>query len=370
MKPLSLISTSTLCVAMMACSTAANPVAGAAGSSPGTAGSAGTAGSPGTAGSAPVGGDSSVAGNTVGGDSSVGGDVTVGGNSSVGGSGGTDATAGTGGTPAAGGTSGGSGGAPPSGGAGNAGGGGSIEPTMFSGGWDGALLEYPCSSKGTSVDCPNDTTCKYQLGTSNLSSIIPAKLNGQNTPTTWTVGGTVGTTYDVHVLIRGVVEAYNYVGGTIDKTSGTPNNRQDLFGEDGTPQLNSNSGSGNDYNTYTLTVTPPTGTAKLYHLNAVPNSENPHTSQLTQHRSFPITEDKHIMIPGGSKVSLAVGDSNCVEIMNCGDQAGGSCTTPWTIPLAGSTPPIPATGTFTQPFSANGSYGQWVSFDVLGVVAK
>jgi len=73
---------------------------------------------------------------------------------------------------------------------------------------------------------------------------------------------------------------------------------------------------------------------------------------------------------GGSKVTLEVGDSNCVEIMNCGDQAGGSCTSPWTVSLANSTPAIPKTGTFTQPFSANGSFGQWVAFDVLDVVAQ
>jgi hypothetical protein len=172
------------------------------------------------------------------------------------------------------------------------------------------------------------------------------------------------------VLIRGVVEAYNYAGGTIDKTSGTPNTRQDFFGEDGAAQSNANANNGSDYNSYLLTVAPATGAVKRYMLNAVQNSENPHTSALTQHRSFPITEDKHIIMSGGSKVTLEVGDSNCVQIMNCGDQAGGSCTTPWQVPVTGATPAIPKSGTFTQPFSANGFFGQWVAFDVLGVVAR
>jgi len=267
------------------------------------------------------------------------------------GTGGMSASAGAGGTPGGGGA-------------------GPLDATTFSAGWDGALLQYPCASKGASVDCPNDTTCVSVAGQNKPSSVIPAKLNGATTPSTWTVGGDASKTYDVHVLIRGVVEAYNYVGGTIDKTSGTPSSRQDLFGKDGAPQSNANTTNGSDYNWYVLTVTPATGTAKKYMLNAVQNSENPHTSNLTQHRSFAITEDKHIIMSGGSKVTLEVGDSNCVQIMNCGDQAGGSCTSPWTISLANSTPPIPKTGTFTQPFSANGSFGQWVAFDVLDVVMQ
>jgi hypothetical protein len=292
----------------------------------------------------------------------VGGAPAAGGTSAGGASAGTGTTAGTG---AGGGSTAGTGA-----GGGSSAGAGTTDPTAFSGGLDGALLQYPCASKGTSVDCPNDSACVSVKGMNKPSYVVPAKLNGATTPSTWTVGGDPTKTYDVHVLIRGVVEAYNYVGGTIDKTSGTPNNRQDLFGKDGAPQSNADTTDGSDYNSYILTVTPATGTAKKYMLNAVPNSENPHTSSLTQHRSFPITEDKHIILTGGSKITLEVGDSNCVEIMNCGDQAGGSCTSPWTVSLANSTPPIPKTGTFTQPFSANGSFGQWVAFDVLDVVAK
>lgn len=366
MKTLSLISTSTLCVAMMACSTAAETPAGSAGASAGGAPS--SAGAAPTAGAAPVAGSGNTAGSGTAG-SGTAGSTSDGGSTSMGGSAGMGTAAGSGGMSTTGGTS--SGGMSGAAGSGMAGG-GTIDATMFSDGWDGALLEYPCGSKGTSVDCPQDNTCVKVSGTTKPSSVIPPKLNGQTTKSTWTMGGTMGTMYDVHVLIRGVTEAYNYVGGTIDKTSGTPSSREDLFGSDGKPQPNNDGNNGSDYNSFILSVTPPGGgTAKLYNLNAVQNSENPHTSQLTQHRSFKIIEDKHLKIAGGSTVKLEVGDSNCVEIMNCGDQAGGSCTSPWTIPLTGSMPPIPATGSFDQPFSANGSFGQWVSFDVLDVtVAK
>ena len=370
MKSPSLLSTGSVCFTLLACSTAAEAPhnmggggAGATAGAPSTAGAAPqggagpTAGAPSTAGAAPEGGAAPqggagpTAGSNTGGAGATAGANTAGA-APVAGAGGTSASAGAG-----------TGGAP-------AGGTGPLDATAFSGGWDGALLQYPCASKGSSVDCPNDSTCVSVAGQNKPSSIIPAKLNGGATPSTWTVGGDASKTYDVHVLIRGVVESYNYVGGTIDKTSGTPATRQDLFGKDGAPQNNANTTNGSDYNFYLLTVTPPTGTAKKYMLNAVPNTENPHSSNLTSHRSFAITEDKHIIMSGGSKVTLEVGDSNCVQIMNCGDQAGGSCTTPWVIPLNGSTPPIPKTGTFAQPYSANGSYGQWVSFDVLDVVVK
>ena len=354
-KNLGLIPSSTLCVALMACSTTAPAPVASAGAPNSSGDSPADGGAPATAGSANAGAPA------------------AGGNNSAGSSGATT-SAGAGGTLGTAGTTG-SGGAPAGGGgtAGMAGaaGGGTLDATAFSGGWDGALLEYPCGSKGASVDCPQDNSCVKVSGTSAPSSVIPPKLNGQTTPSTWKMGGAPGTIYDVHVLIRGVTEAYNYVGGTIDKTSGTPDTRLDLFGEDGAPQSNANGQNGSDYNSYILTVTPPSGAAKIYNLNAVPDSENPHTSQLTPHRSFKITEDKQLKIAGGSTVKLEVGDSNCVEIMNCGDQAGGSCTSPWTIPLTGSTPPIPATGSFDQPFSANGSFGQWVAFDVLDVsIAK
>lgn len=367
MKTLSLISTSTLCVAMMACSTAAETPMASAGTSAGGASS--SAGAAPMGGSAPTAGSGNVAGSGTAG-SATAGSTSAGGDSSMGGSAGMSTmSGGSGGTPAMAGAA--NGGMSGTAGAGMAGG-GAIDATMFSGGWDGALLEYPCGSKGSSVDCPQDNSCVKVSGTTKPSSVIPPKLNGQTTKSTWTMGGTMGTIYDVHVLIRGVTEAYNYVGGTIDKTSGTPSTREDLFGSDGKPQPNNDGNNGSDYNSFILTVTPPGGgTAKMYNLNAVQSSENPHTSPLTQHRSFKIVEDKHLKIAGGSTVKLEVGDSNCVEIMNCGDQAGGSCTSPWVIPLTGSMPPIPATGSFDQPFSANGSFGQWVSFDVLDVtVAK
>lgn len=365
-KSLGLISSSTLCVALMACSTAAPAPSGSAGASNGGGGS------PAEGGAAPSAGAPSAG-------APAGGSPAEGGGTNSAGSSGASTSAGAGGTPGAAGM--GAGGAPAGGAGGSAGmpgtagaaGAATVDATMFSGGWDGALLEYPCGSKGSSVDCPQDNTCVSVDGKSPAqpSFVIPPKLNGQVTKSTWTMGGTPGTIYDVHVLIRGVTEAYNYVGGTIDKTTGTPDSRLDLFGEDGAPQSNASTTNGSDYNSFILTVTPPTGAAKTYNLNAVQNNENPHTSQLTQHRSFKITEDKHIKIAGGSTVKMEVGDSNCVEIMNCGTQAGGSCNTPWTIPLTGSMPPIPATGSFDQPFSANGSYGQWISFDVLDVsVAK
>jgi hypothetical protein len=208
---------------------------------------------------------------------------------------------------------------------------------------------FPCQDKRTGYDCTN-VNC----------------TNGTKTTTqVWPIGGQTGTIYNVTFNVRGVVEAYAYVGGT--RTSGTASisTNQNLFCTGGAQET---AGNGNDYNTYQLDVAPgATGAAKdTYYLNSVISSENPHTSLTTQHLTFPINYSATIKVPGGSTVTFTSYDSNCALVQNCASQVQGTCTNPRTVDLAGTSPPPPTS--FMQPYQAPvGSYGQWVYFDITTV---
>jgi hypothetical protein len=348
MKSLTLISTGSLCLAMFACSTAAEapPSAMGGASSGGTGAAAGTTtttsgGTGGTGNATSMGGTSAAGSSTIAG---TGGAVETGGTSSGGSAG---ASGG-----ASGGSPGGSGGSAP------------VDTTLV-GSWDGALIEFPCGSTGSGYDCqqPASANCKNFNAQSNpvVSTIPPA--NG--TPSSWTMGGTAGTVYSVTFHVRGVVEVNSYVGGTRDAgTTSIQTTPRDLFQAGGTPQ--DNTGPSFDYNTYELDVTPAvSGAPNAYYLNSVTEAQNPHASSSpTTHLTFDIDYSATIKVPGGGKVTLKVTDSNCTQVQNCGAAAGNTCQAPRTVSLAGSTPPAPS---FAQPLSTGKYYGQWVFFDITSV---
>jgi hypothetical protein len=261
---------------------------------------------------------------------------------------------------------------------GSTGGGGTVDPTTFAGTWDGALLQYPCGSGSPNYDCNQPTPCTAVSGTNmNAPVITPAG----NTPTTWVMKGTMGTNYNVKVHIEGVTEVSWYHGGTrsagtasVDVGSTVPGAQsfaKDLFQVGGTGLTYADQGNGFDYNQYELDVTPPGGgTPSVYFLNAVIPAENPHISGKTQHLSFQIDEMPTILIPGGATVSLAVRDSNCVEIQNCGTQNNSqSCQQgARSVPLTGAMPAPPASWTGKVTSGAGGTLGgQFVHFDVVSV---
>jgi len=192
--------------------------------------------------------------------------------------------------------------------------------------------------------------------------------NGTKTYTTmWKMGGDTTKVYLVSFNVRGVVEAYAYVGGTRAAGTASISQNQNLFISGGAQEP---SGMGNDYNTYQLTVTPAvTGETNTYYLNSVISSENPHTSNVTQHLTFPINYMATIKVMGGGTVTFTSYDSNCALVQNCGPTQGNTCVAPRTVSLANTTPAPPTT--FMQPYQAPvGSYGQWVYFDVTSVVAQ
>jgi len=313
--------------------TGGSSVAGTTGSAGdgGTTGSAGTTGSGGTAGAG-------AGGRGGGGGSASGGRGGSGGSAGSGGSGGS-AAGGRGGS-----GTGGTGGATGSGGTGGA-------DTGIVGSWDGSLILFPCQDARTSYDCTN-VNCTGSPSTKTTTQM-------------WKMGGQSGTVYTVTFNVRGVVEAYAYVGGTRASGTASISTNQNLFITGGTQQT---AGNGNDYNTYELDVAPgATGAAKdVYYLNSVISSENPHTSTVTQHKTFPINYSAMIKVPGGSTVTFTSYDSNCALVQNCAAQVQGTCSMPRTVSLAGVDPAAPTS--FMQPYQAPvGSYGQWIFFDITSV---
>ncbi|MEO8903170.1 MAG: DUF4215 domain-containing protein [Polyangiaceae bacterium] len=233
--------------------------------------------------------------------------------------------------------------------------------------WDGALVEFGCGITGSGYDCaePAAALCVGYTTSNPVLSVIPPS-NGA--PTSWKIGGTSGTTYNVTVRIRGIVEVTSYVGGTRDQGTTSITVSQDLFQQGGTPQISG--GPSFDYDPYEIDVTPPVaGAANTYFLNSVTTAENPHASpNPTNHLTFPIDYTKTIKVAAGGTISLKVTDSNCTKVQNCGPSAGGSCLAPRSVDLSGAIPAAPST--FVQPFANGTFHGQWLFFDVTSVIAQ
>lgn len=227
---------------------------------------------------------------------------------------------------------------------------GAINDTKIAGAFDGALLTYPCGAAHSGYDCDN-------VGCSN----------GQVTHSeTFRLGGDSGSVYELTFRVRGIVEAYNYVGGTRDAGNASIATNQDLFLRGGAPQPSG--ASGYDYDVYELDVAPAvSGVPTTYFLNSVSSAENPHTSSTTLHLTFPLDYTKTIRVTGGGTITIKQFDSNCKSVMNCGKTSGNTCAAPRTVSLSDAMPSAPSS--FSQPYQMPaGAYGQWLFFDVISVV--
>jgi hypothetical protein len=285
-------------------------------------------------------------GSSSGGKAEAGSGGVAGSSSAAGGSGSGGRVGAGGATAGGGGASGGNAGS--TGSSGNGGAGGASSDTTIAGKLDGALITYPCGTGHSGFDCDN-------VGCSN----------GKVTHTqTFQIGGDSGSTYNLTFRVRGIVEAYNYVGGTRDAGDASITKNPDLFLRGGAAQPAGASGS--DYDVYELDVSPAVpNSPNTYFLNSVTNAENPHTSGTTLHLSFAIDYTKTIPVMGGGTITVKQYDSNCKSVMNCGPVAGNSCAAPRKIDLSGASP---APSSFTQPYQMpTGAYPQWLFFDVTSV---
>ena len=166
----------------------------------------------------------------------------------------------------------------------------------------GLLWQLPCSGAVSGAVC------------STTASAAPTAM----------LAGTTGTTYDVTLHFRGVVEQKTYAGGCAPSTN--------------TMWLSGGADNGDGYNVYRLSISSPPQT---YFLNA--------GSSGIQH-TFAIDFQQTVRIDAGATVTLFDDPKDGQEIMN----VGADGTTPLTI--AGTT--------VTQPYN-----GQFIEMDVVSLAA-
>jgi hypothetical protein len=192
----------------------------------------------------------------------------------------------------------------------------------------------PCNGGETGYDCLNS-------GCSGTTKTYTQAFQ---------IGGQTGTFYNVSFAVAGITEAKLYSGGM--RRAGTTPLARDNAGGDAWYQGGTVPNS--TYNSYELHVTPAvTGAPNDYYLNAAA------TSSEEDHLGFVLNYNATIKVPAGGTITFRTYDSNCRQIMNCGNFTA-SCPMPRTLPTTSWAPPPPTT--FMQPYN-----GQFVHFDVTSV---
>jgi len=157
----------------------------------------------------------------------------------------------------------------------------SVDDSDLAAGLAGLRLEVPCANPKFN----NDTECHWDQ--SLLQTADPRwKLKREIVRT---FGGKPGTTYDLTLHVRGVVEPKNFTGGEV---------QHDHFQVGGEPVRN-------DYNFYSLHVSDPEVT---YTFNR--------NEEKVGHYTFPIDYRVSIPIRAGARVTMGAYDSNDVAIAN------------------------------------------------------
>ncbi len=91
---------------------------------------------------------------------------------------------------------------------------------------------------------------------------------------------------------------------------------------------------------------------------------------VESHQTWMIDFTKTITVPGGSWINFTEYDTNCREILDCGNSndSASVCVAHYMLTPTGAVPPPPSSIT-TQPAAAgsNGGYGRWLYFDVTSV---
>jgi hypothetical protein len=205
---------------------------------------------------------------------------------------------------------------------------------------------------------------------------LPLKWASWNLAVDPTKGITMGTTYKVTIHFYGVVECKTYPTGSCTRAANTGRDaKYDLW----CPNVSDPANTADHYNTYMLSVTPMrSGTTPNLGPNQGPVpamgsywmlNECP-TGESESHKTWMIDYEKTINVPAGSWVNFLDFDTNCREILNCGNSqdAQQACTTHYML-SPGATVPAPPAGIQTQPASAGaGGFGQWIFFDVKSIV--
>jgi hypothetical protein len=155
-------------------------------------------------------------------------------------------------------------------------------------GLDGVRIDDPCAGTPATTE---GATCNHVMLTNNQFKATKEV----------TLGGSAGTTYDVTLRIRGVVEPTNVSGGTRPDTS-TVSYKNGMWRK--TPYTIGGTVSQPDYQAFSITVASP---QQQYFLNDY---------QKAAHLVFKLDYEVTIPMAGNTKVTLNCVDSNEREIDN------------------------------------------------------
>jgi hypothetical protein len=190
------------------------------------------------------------------------------------------------------------------------------------------------------------------------------------------LGITMGTTYGVTVHISGVVECKTY--SNLQNCPRPANAGRDAKYDMWCPGGSDPAATADHYSTYMLSVTPlRSGTTPNLGPNQGPMPAAGNWWMLNEcplgesesHKTWMIDYEKTIAVPAGSWINFLDFDTNCREILNCGNSndAAGVCTQHYSLIPTGAVPAPPVSIT-TQPAAAGaGAFGQWIFFDVKSI---
>jgi hypothetical protein len=212
---------------------------------------------------------------------------------------------------------------------GGSGGGGSSEDVAAA--LDGQMFELTCGSdSGFSIRVCNNNQTGGACPNSD-EYIFDGYINRDEEVI---FGGQPGTTYDVTVRVRGVVEPKDYQGGTQGPGG---------FYSGGIP------GTQNNYNVYLIRVSSP---AQDYFLNSI--------GEQLAHNSYQMDYEATLAIEGGATLRFVASDSNCLAIANCAEPQDESVCNAHTI----------ASLELDHPEIAQPYDGQFIVIDVVSVSAQ
>jgi hypothetical protein len=203
----------------------------------------------------------------------------------------------------------------------------------------------PLDDKGAT--CPSGTT--WDTRGTIRDKTIPVK-------------GTAGQKYTINFEVRGVIGTRCYTGGKRASTAAASEDSANNTWYVGGKQYNDSI-----WNTYEIHVSPATGDADVYFMNAF---GDPGGTWCEKEASYEVKYTASFKVVGGGTLKFTIHDSNCQAQQNCGTNPDpSSACAPRTVDLTGMSP----AASFSQPpanaIGAKSYKPQWLYFDVTSVTS-
>jgi len=212
------------------------------------------------------------------------------------------------------------------------------------------------SSQAASFDA-REATCSGTITVSGKN--CPMTSGGSSCPsgldrqTGFDVAGEAGRQYTVTVDVRGVVGTRCYTGGTRASSAAPSEDDYNNWWYVGGTYANPTGW----WNTFELHVSPATGGADVYYLNA---SDVEGGNYCEREATYLVSYRASFRVLGGGTMTFKIHDQNCKAIQNCGKSIDPNAPCePRLVDFSGMSPPP----TFTQPPVNTGGdtyYPQWL----------